>query len=156
MIRDAEEARDLVQMAFVRLWEARDRYDSRYSPNTWIYRIATNLTIDYLRSRACQERIAEPFRLELLRGGEGAPPDLSRLEHREVERIFQELARRLSPRQRACFLLRELEGFSSAEVAEILGCDESTVRNHLFHARKELKKQLARRYPEYLPSRGGA
>jgi DNA-directed RNA polymerase specialized sigma24 family protein len=47
------------------------------------------------------------------------------------------------------FLLREMEGLSSPEVAEILGCRESTVRNHLFNARKILRRELLRRYPEY-------
>ena len=47
------------------------------------------------------------------------------------------------------FLLREMEGLSSPEVAEILGCRESTVRNHLFNARKYLRRELGRRYPEY-------
>ncbi len=152
MVRDSEEARDLVQITFLRLWESRERYDSRFSPNTWIYRIATNLAIDHLRTRSSRERVAEPLRFELLRGGDSSPPDLSKLELREVERILSELAERLTPRQRACFLLREVEGLTTAEVAEVLGCDESTVRNHLFHARRELQQQLARRYPEYLPA----
>ena len=47
------------------------------------------------------------------------------------------------------FLLREMEGLSSPEVAEILGCRESTIRNHLFNARKHLRRELIRRYPEY-------
>lgn len=151
LLRDTEEARDIVQVTFLRLWEHRDRYDARFSPNTWIYRIATNLAIDHLRTRRVRERASEPLRFELLRGGESAAPDLSRLEGREVERILSELSESLTPRQRASFLLRELEGLNSSEVADILGCDESTVRNHLFHARRELQRQLARRYPEFLP-----
>ena len=56
------------------------------------------------------------------------------------------------------FLLREVEGLAAAEVAEILDCRESTVRNHLFNARKVLRRELLRRYPEYagrLISRSG-
>ncbi len=64
-------------------------------------------------------------------------------------RILRELAAGLTERQRLVFLLRELEGLSSREVAEILGCRASTVRNHLFTARKHLREELKRRYPEY-------
>ena len=56
MLGDREEARDIVQITFFRLWEHRDRFDQRWSPNTWIYRIATNLAIDHLRSRRSRQR----------------------------------------------------------------------------------------------------
>src|SRR6185436_20254677 len=73
----------------------------------------------------------------------------SELQQREVETIFNELAAGLSEKQRLAFLLREVEGLSSQQVAEILDCRESTVRNHLFNARKLLRKTLLARYPEY-------
>ena len=63
--------------------------------------------------------------------------------------IFRELSTGLSEKQRMVFLLREVEGLSCPEVAEILNCRESTVRNHLFNARKYLRGELLRRYPEY-------
>jgi RNA polymerase sigma-70 factor (ECF subfamily) len=75
--------------------------------------------------------------------------DLSRLQQGEVAAIFRELAASLSEKQRLVFLMREVEGLSSPEVAAILGCRESTVRNHLFNARKYLRGELLRRYPEY-------
>jgi RNA polymerase sigma-70 factor (ECF subfamily) len=77
----------------------------------------------------------------------------SELQQREVEAIFNELAGGLSEKQRLAFLLREVEGLSSQEVAAILECRESTVRNHLFNARKALQKEIRRRYPEYAQDR---
>ena len=65
MLNDEEEARDIVQVTFFRLWEHRDRFDDRWSPNTWIYRIATNLAIDQLRSRRSRDRQSEPVRLHM-------------------------------------------------------------------------------------------
>ena len=64
-------------------------------------------------------------------------------------RIFQELSSELTDKQKAVFLLREVEGRPSKEVAEVVGCRESTVRNHLFNARKILRKLIIERYPEY-------
>ncbi|HEX6901576.1 MAG TPA: RNA polymerase sigma factor [Thermoanaerobaculia bacterium] len=147
---DSEDARDVVQVTFFKVWENRKKFDDRWSPNTWIYRIASNLAIDHLRSRKSRERSHEPVRQHLLHVADGrANRDLSRVQQTEVATIFRELAAGLSEKQRMVFLLRELEGLSSPEVAEILECRESTVRNHLFNARKYLRRELLRRYPEY-------
>ena len=154
LIGDREEARDVVQLTFLRVWQHRDRYDGRFSPNTWLYRIATNLAIDLLRARRSRQQQAEPFRRHLFHLVEGRRHrELASVERRDVARIFEELAAGLTDRQRAVFLLREVEGLSSREVAEILGCRESTVRNHLFTARKRLRAEVVERYPEYARGR---
>lgn len=149
IVGDSEEARDIVQVTFYRLWEHRARFDDRWSPNTWIYRIASNLAIDVLRARKSRERVAEPVRLHLRSVAQGRGGELDRLAEAEVAAIFSELASGLSERQRLVFLLREVEGLPSQEVARVVGCRESTVRNHLFNARKVLRGELRRRYPEY-------
>jgi RNA polymerase sigma-70 factor, ECF subfamily len=150
ILGDAEEARDVVQVTFFKVWENRRKFDDRWSPNTWIYRIASNLAIDHLRARRSREKGSEPVRQHLRQVADGrSQRDLSRLEQGEVAGIFRELATGLSEKQRLVFLLREVEGLSSQEVAEIAGCRESTVRNHLFNARKQLRRELVRRYPEY-------
>lgn len=154
ILGDAEEARDVVQVTFLRVWENRDKFDERWSPNTWIYRIASNLAIDQLRSKKSRDRTAEPYRLHAKRiFSARSRAEASSLGEREVAGIFRELAAGLSEKQRLVFVLRELEGLSSAEVAEIAGCRESTVRNHLFNARRTLRRAVAERYPEYLPAR---
>ncbi len=159
ILNDAEEARDVVQVTFLRLWQHRDRFDERWSPNTWIYRIATNLAIDHLRAHRSRQKSLEPMRLHL----QGALDARSRrqrasLHEGEVMAIFQQLAAGLTEKQRTVFLLREVEGMPSKEVAKIVGCRESTVRNHLFNARKYLRQELLERYPEYAPAarRGGS
>ena len=149
VVGDREDARDIVQLTFLRAWEHRERYDPRFSPNTWLYRIATNLGIDLLRSRRTKNRQSEPVRSHFVRLADLRRTSMGELEDREVTSILHELAAVLSERQRAVFVLREVEGLPSAKVAEILGCRASTVRNHLFSARKILRLELVRRYPEY-------
>jgi len=152
ILGDVEEARDVVQVTFFRVWENREKFDHRWSPNTWIYRIASNLAIDQLRSRRSRERSSEPVRVHLRQVfGNRARRDSARLHEEEVMGIFRELSADLSEKQRMVFVLRELEGLSSQEVAEIVGCRESTVRNHLFNARKTLRREMVSRYPEYVP-----
>ena len=156
IVRDTEEARDVVQMTFVRVWESRDRFDERWSPNTWIYRIATNLAIDLLRSRQSRDRQREPLKLDLAQKQEGSVRRLlGDLRAKEVRHLFDQLAADLTERQRAVFVLREIEGMTSSEVAEIVGCRESTVRNHLFNARRVLQAAVLEKYPEYAPSGAG-
>lgn len=153
MLSDREEARDVVQVTFLRVWSHRASYNRRWSPNTWLYRIATNLAIDQLRARRSRQKAREPMRLHLRRAADASGySELARLGRKEVKGILEELAGELSERQRAVFLLREVEGLASPEVARILGCKSSTVRNHLFAARRVLRRELARRYPEYAAS----
>jgi RNA polymerase sigma-70 factor, ECF subfamily len=156
ILGDLEEARDVVQVTFFKVWENRRKFDERWSPNTWIYRIASNLAIDHLRARRSRERSHEPVRQHLRQVADGrAHRDLSRIQQGEVAAIFRELAAALSEKQRMVFLLREMEGLSSPEVAQIVGCRESTVRNHLFNARRYLRSELLKRYPEYAAAHAG-
>lgn len=149
LVGDREEAKDLVQLAFLRAWQHRGRYDARWSANTWLYRITTNLGIDYLRARNTRREKAEPVRHHLRsvhsRPGAGLEPMMAN----ETLAILRDLASDLSIRQRKAFWLREVEGMSSKQVADVLGCSESTVRNHLFAARRKLRHELSARYPEY-------
>src|SRR4051794_28177521 len=85
ILGDAEEARDVVQVTFFKVWENRRKFDERWAPNTWIYRIASNLAIDHLRSRKSRERGQEPVRQHLLKVADSrASRDLSRLQQAEV------------------------------------------------------------------------
>ncbi len=154
ILGDEEEAWDVVQMAWLRAWQRLARYDERWRFSTWIHKIATNLAIDVLRARSSRERAHSTGGTVWLRPtpAGGRPGDL--VEEKDVERILADLVRDLSPQQRATFVLREVEGLETSEVAAILGCSPVTVRNHVFQARKALRRAMAERYPEYVPGGG--
>jgi RNA polymerase sigma-70 factor, ECF subfamily len=154
IVGNGEDARDVAQMVFLRVWGEIHRYDQRYSLNTWLYRIATNLSIDFLRSTRSRER-AHGATLHLVREREDASAgDASRTaEDAELSRLFEAVSGRLSEKQKAVFVLREMQECDTREIAEILGCGESTVRNHLFNARRILRKEMQRLYPEFLRGR---
>jgi RNA polymerase sigma-70 factor (ECF subfamily) len=153
MLGDPEEARDIVQITFVRVWEHRHAFRDRWSPNTWIYRIATNLSIDQLRARQRRER-ALGLAGSSLRAVDSERRSLAELQQREVGEILLKLLGCLSNRQRVVFVLRAIEGFDTKEVAAMVGCRASTVRNHLFVARRKLKRELEASFPEYSPGSG--
>ena len=150
--RDREEARDIVQVVFARVWEKRHSFDRRWSPNTWIFRIAVNLAIDQVRRRQTREHALRPLGSHLRSLGEPGSRSLVDLEAREVAEILEDLSSELTEKQRLVFLLAGVERLGSQEVGKILGCKASTVRNHLFTARRHLRQALARRYPEYAPA----
>lgn len=154
VLGDAEDARDVAQMVFVRVWEQISRYDDQYSFNTWLYRIATNLSIDYLRSTRSRER-AHGATLHLIRRREEntAAETIRPAEEGELLRLFRRISQRLSGKQKAAFILREMEDCETSQIAEILGCGESTVRNHLFNARRILRRELERIHPGFRRSR---
>ena len=150
LVQNETDAWDLSQEAFIKAWRALPQFKLDASFYTWIYRIAHNLAIDHWRSRRSRDEGREPVRFHLVRAAEGVDTSaLGELKEAEVERIFRELALDLTEKQRLIYILREIEGMPSNEVAEIAGCEESTVRNHLFNARKILRERLIERYPEY-------
>ncbi len=151
IIGDAEEARDVAQLVFLRVWDSLGRYDEKYSFNTWLYKIATNLSIDFLRANRSREK-AHGATLHLVRRREASIEEEATLslEASQVARLFETVSSGLTEKQKAAFVLRELEDLDSSEVAAALGCRESTVRNHLFNARKALQKRLRKDYPSLL------
>jgi len=154
IVGNVEDARDVAQMVFLRVWNELHRYDETYSLNTWLYRIATNLAIDFLRSSRSRER-AHGATLHLVRAREeSTATDATRsAEDAELVRLFEIVSDRLSEKQKAAFVLKEMQDCETREIAEILNCGESTVRNHLFNARRILRKEIGRLFPEFLRGR---
>lgn len=147
MVGNAEDARDIAQLVFIRLWEKLDRYDPAYTFDTWLYRLVSNVTIDFVRSRQTREN-AIHSNLRLVKDSADAVQPVS-LQSKELEEIFMEVSAALSPKQKEVFILREIDDLTSPEIAQVLDCRESTVRNHLFNARRVLRRELESRYPEY-------
>jgi RNA polymerase sigma-70 factor (ECF subfamily) len=148
---DMEDAQDVAQGVFLRLWKVLRRYDPGRRFDTWLYRITVNAAIDQLRDRG-PKGILQPLPDDpaLLGPAAGTDPERS-LDLEALERAFLRLAAALAPKQRAVFVLREIEGRETAEIAEALGVTESTVRNHLHQARRVLREGIERDYPGLLP-----
>lgn len=152
IVGDEEEAKDIAQVAFIRAWQGLSRFREGGSFAAWISRIAVNLAIDFCRKRKRRDRaglVREPDWERVPSPGTAQPS----VQGQEVGKIFRHLSQGLSPRQRAAFVLREIEGFTTEEVSGILGTRASTVRNHVHAARKTLQAGLRRLFPEY--ARGG-
>jgi RNA polymerase sigma-70 factor (ECF subfamily) len=151
ILRDAEEARDVSQEAFVRLWTAAGSFRGRARFSTWFYRLLVNLCLDHRRRHRWwhqvftrEERAGgdEPSELDRQAAPACDPVDAIGRERRLAD--VWEAAARLSPQQRAVLALHVQEGLGMSEVAAVLGCAEATARVHLHRALTALRGTLAR------------
>lgn len=147
IIGNAEDAKDISQLVFIKLWENLGKYDPAYGFDTWLYRMVTNVAIDFMRNKQSREN-AVNSNLRLVKTSTDAEQGVI-IQRKEIENVFHAVSMVLSPKQKTIFVMREMDDLPSAEIARILGCRESTVRNHLFNARKLMQVQLKKRFPEY-------
>jgi RNA polymerase sigma-70 factor (ECF subfamily) len=136
MVGSEDAARDVAQEAFIRVFRNLDRFDVARNFYTWLYQIVTNLSIDHLRRHSRQR----PTDFEEAGGlpDDRAAPDGATAQG-ELRRRVERLLARLPEKYKSVLVLRDLQGFSCQEVAEILGCNNATARWRLHHARKLFK-----------------
>jgi RNA polymerase sigma-70 factor (ECF subfamily) len=151
MIRDREQAEDLAQETFVRVFNHIDRYDPKYKFSSWIFKIATNLTIDHIRRKelntvsidgsrnATTADQIEATAITIISPDEN-PEEL--LEAKELGEEIEEAIGRLRPEYRAAILLRHVEGREYQEIAEIMGLPLGTVKTYIHRGRNELRDSL--------------
>jgi RNA polymerase sigma-70 factor (ECF subfamily) len=147
VIGNGEDAKDISQLVFLKLWENLEKYDPQYAFDTWLYRMVTNVAIDFMRNKQSRDN-AVNSNLRLVKTSVD-PEQTVTVQRKEVESVFNIVSNVLSPKQKTIFVMSEMEDLRSSEIAKILGCRESTVRNHLFNARKLMQHQLRKRFPEY-------
>ena len=147
VIGNSEDAKDISQLVFLKLWENLEKYDPQYAFDTWLYRMVTNVAIDFMRNKQSRDN-AVNSNLRLVKTA-ADPEQTVTVQRKEVESVFNVVSNVLSPKQKTIFVMSEMEDLRSSEIAKILGCRESTVRNHLFNARKLMQVQLKKRFPEY-------
>lgn len=152
MVRDRSLAEDLSQEAFVKAFQAIDRYDSRYKFSSWIFKIANNLTIDHLRKRRLDTvsidgapnatDADQQAQTRLIVASEDETPQ-EYVENRELGGLIEHAIGGLRPEYRTAVLLRHVEGYAYEEIAQIMDVPLGTVKTYLHRARKELKDELA-------------
>ena len=149
LLRNAEDARDISQEAFLRLYRtaATFRGDAKFS--TWFYRVLVNLCLDHRRRGrwwrqllGAHERPDADDPLEQEPAPVADPTDALG-QAQVMSRVWAEVSR-LSPQQRAALVLQVQEGLTTSEIASVLACSEATVRVHLHRAVSALRKTLKR------------
>lgn len=140
MLCDEEEAKDMVQETFIKVWQRIRDLDEQKTIGTWIYTIASRLCIDKLRRT--NRIVSMPEDQLALRRLASDNDNQRTLENREWVSIVRTMAEGLSDKQRLVFTLCQLEDLSSAEVEQITGLDAKQVKSNLYMARQTIRKRL--------------
>jgi RNA polymerase sigma-70 factor, ECF subfamily len=140
MLGDEDQAKDIVQETMITIWQKLDKIKSADSFKTWLYRIVVNKCYDQLRRRKRNpEFVADDYTWAILSNRIAENPS-AELENRETALIIMRLTNRLSPKQKAVFILSELEDMSNDEIAEITGLSKSGIKANLHYARKNISE----------------
>ncbi|MBW8011461.1 MAG: sigma-70 family RNA polymerase sigma factor [Chloroflexi bacterium] len=134
---DADKAEDVAQDTFIRAWQKLPYYQPRSPFRNWLYRIATNLTMDMVRSEK------ETLDVDALPLASANISLESAVEEKERADSVQQAILSLPPASRSVLVLREYEGFSYQEIADTLSIPKGTVMSRLSYARKRLFELLA-------------
>ena len=147
MVGNAEDAADMSQEAFLKAWKnlAGFQFESAFS--TWLYRLASNCCLDFLRSKKRRPTISlvmsnDEEEEQVMDVEDTAPGPEEQLFTREDREILQKALGEIDPEQRQILTLRVVNDLSYGEIAEILGIKEGTVKSRLSRARENLRKKV--------------
>lgn len=147
MVKEHEQVEDLIQEAFVKAFDNLATYNTDYAFSTWLYRITTNHTIDYLRKKKLKTTsIHDPVKtkdgeMQIELGDKHAETDREIIRSQR-QKIIRRAIKNLPEKYRIVIQLRHIEEFSYQEISEQLDLPLGTVKAHIFRAREMLYKAL--------------
>lgn len=138
-----EDAEEIVQESFIRIWKSIAKFDEECKFTTWLYRIVVNLCYDKAKSEKRRNRLFTRTYLassELARRGDGSLE--KEFTDKEMAELIKTTADGLSDKQRVIFVLRDIENLSTREVSEITRMSESSIKTNLCFARRSIREQI--------------
>ncbi|WP_297720683.1 RNA polymerase sigma factor [Intestinimonas sp.] len=147
LVGNPEDAAELTQEAFLNAWRGLARFQGESAFGTWLYRLASNACIDFLRKEKRRQGLSMTVSLEDEEERQVELPDErytpeGELERTEARRAVAEGLERLTPEHRQVLVMREINGLSYAEICAVLGLEEGTVKSRIARARNALRKVL--------------
>ncbi len=149
MVRNEEDAWDLAQDGFVKAWKSLGNFRGQSGFYTWLYRIMTNVSLDWLRKKHVQgaQEFDDTIGLRKIEPSAVTAPKpvmepSERIADAEIRQRIDAAIIKLSPEHRAVVVLREIDGLDYQEIADHIGCSIGTVMSRLFYARKKLQALL--------------
>ena len=147
MTGNEQDAEDVVQETFLRAYRQLDKYEARSSFATWLYRIASNYSLDLIRMRKRheekRERGSKAEERDILQTIPVNAPGPDRIAHStQVQARVNEALNELSDQERTAFVLRHFEGLSIDEIGETLGTGTNATKHSIFRAVQKLRRSL--------------
>ncbi len=139
-IKQEEDAKEIVQEVFITIWETREKIETYYSFESFIFTIAYNSTISLLRKKISESKYIDHLKsLQYLESDDNVTNEIH---FQEINEQVQKLINQLTPRQREVFKLSREEGLTHKEIAEKLNISTNTVKNHLVSTISFLKSNI--------------
>jgi RNA polymerase sigma-70 factor (ECF subfamily) len=149
MTGNHEDANDLVQDAFIKAYKSLRSFKGQSSFYTWVYRIAVNRTINFLKRRKDRGHLSlndvdasietDPDYVELM----SHVTPRREVGLNELQEKLNEAIQKLSEEHRAVVIMHDVQGMTHADIAKVMHCSEGTVRSRLFYARQQLQGLLS-------------
>ena len=140
MVRDEADAQDCLQETYLRAYRNWGRLDARPHHRAWLYKIATNVGLTFLRQRGREAQRHQPLDREI--PATGASPGEMVVE-RETLKAVAAIVKRLPAQQRSALILRKYQELSYSEIGAALDCSEEAARANVYQALKKLRQELS-------------
>ena len=142
---DEDDAEDVVQESFIRIWNHLQDFDPKMKFTTWMYKIVVNLCYDKAKSNKRRMSVFARLNDNSSKDDYIESTNLERdLTNKETAALIKHIADGLSEKQRMIFLLRDIQELTIEEVAVITGMSDAAIKTNLFFARKNIRKKIAR------------
>jgi RNA polymerase sigma-70 factor (ECF subfamily) len=138
MLGDEFQAKDVVQESMITIWESIKKIKSADSYKTWLYRIVVNKCYDQLRKRKRNPEFNADEKTWTLISNKITEEPFIEMENRETAKIINLLTEKLSPKQKAVFVLSDLEEMSNEEISSITGMSRANIKSNLHYARRKI------------------
>jgi RNA polymerase sigma-70 factor (ECF subfamily) len=138
MVGDEDIAKDIVQETMVTIWEKIGKIKSPEAFTTWLYRITVNKCYDHLRKRKINNEVRADDKAWAFISDHFAADRVSELENNEIAMMTRALTERLSPKQKAVFILSDLNEMTPDEISEITGLSKRNIKANLHYARMRI------------------
>jgi RNA polymerase sigma-70 factor (ECF subfamily) len=142
MLGDDDQAKDVVQETMVAIWQKLKKIKTAEVYKTWTYRIVVNKCYDEMRKKKRNPEFSADDQTWSVISNRISEGPSAELENAEISKIIGMLTEKLSSKQKAVFVLSDLEGMSNDEVSAIIGMSKSVVKANLYHARKSISGMI--------------
>lgn len=152
-VQNVEDAEEITQDVFVKLFQSIDNFKQQSTLKTWIYRITINKSLDFIKHKNSKKRLfifgkRSENEYEIQKISNFEHPGIL-LENQEKSKILFEVINELTENQKTAFILSKIDGLSNPEIAEIMKLSISSIESLVFRAKENLKKKLETKFDEY-------
>jgi RNA polymerase sigma factor, sigma-70 family len=138
LLCDEEDARDITQEIFIKVWQNISKYNRKYKFSTWIYKIASHACYDKLR---VERKMSKVNLADCELYSDGYPDEI--LNNKELKKLIIGISAGLTPKQKLVFTLSDLEELEVEEISVITGMTPAKIKSNLYLARKYIKSKIS-------------